>query len=285
MTKRHEAVLASVRYYNQAAAEYVDQDRFWDNPYDREIWRLEHDLIRQHLDPASPLLDLGCGFYPHFEFTSNRDVVAIDVSQRSLQVARTYGDESEKVVLVQADAMSLPFAESAFGQVIAGGELLNHLDYELCLNEVRRVLKPGGVVLIEFGAKWCFDSLWALLDSFTGHHLGYTLTRPEAKAFWSRRSSDVEVTWEVTPGYNLRVSLIAVENLLRVLGRLGFSTLDMYGANSISGLVPLPLQQSPDGSSIAKKLASVLILVDRVVGRVPPFKTFAGNVFVVCRRN
>ena len=48
----------SRRYYDALAAEYRAQDSFWNNPYDREIWCLEHDLIRPYLDRPGPLLDV-----------------------------------------------------------------------------------------------------------------------------------------------------------------------------------------------------------------------------------
>jgi hypothetical protein len=51
--------------YDALASEYEEQDEFWDNPYHAEVWRLEHDLVRPFLTADKPLLDLGCGFYPH----------------------------------------------------------------------------------------------------------------------------------------------------------------------------------------------------------------------------
>src|SRR5262245_23351160 len=115
------------RYYDSLTAEYRAQDSFWDNPYDREIWRLEHDLICPRLMGSEPLLDLGCGFYPHFEFTETRMVVAGDISLKSLVIAKEFGDESRLVRLVGFDALRLPFASGSFGYAIAGGELIYHM--------------------------------------------------------------------------------------------------------------------------------------------------------------
>lgn len=72
------------QFYDALADEFRVQDAFWDNAYDREIWRLEHDLLRPRLRDGDRLLDVGCGFYPHFDFTKTCDVVAGDLSFKSL---------------------------------------------------------------------------------------------------------------------------------------------------------------------------------------------------------
>lgn len=267
-------------YYDALAAEFRVQDQFWDNPYDREVWRLEHDLIRPYLLQQGTLLDLGCGFYPHFEFTKQRTVVAGDVSFRSLVVARDFGDESRQVRLVQLDAHSLPFASSTIAYVIAGGELLNHLsDYPDALQEIRRVLRPGGVLLLQVGTKWCLDSLWAILDKILGNRIGYSLTREEAAAFLRR--GDLAVTWAITPSGEFRVLLLSIRRLKRVLYETGFQIRLTYGANAISGVVPLPIQQESE-SKFVRWFVSKLIILDRLFGRLPVFRTFAGNVFLIC---
>lgn len=272
----------SRHYYDGLAAEFRAQDTFWDNPYDWEIWRLEHDLIGPHLNHPGGLLDLGCGFYPHFEFTKDRTVVAGDISAESLRVAREFGDESHQVRLVQFDAQALPFPSSSFEYAIAGGELLNHLaDYSLVLTEVHHVLRPGGFLLLQVGAKWCLDTLWAILDAFLGNRIGYSMRREEAWAFIKLRQGDLPVTWGVTPSGDFRVGLLSIRKLKRVLRDTGFCVRQVYGANAISGLVLLPIQQESD-SKILVWFVSKLIVLDRLLGRLPPFQTFAGNVFFVC---
>lgn len=272
----------SQRYYDALASEFRAQDSFWDNPYDREIWRLEHDLIRPYLNHPGPLLDLGCGFYPHFEFAAGRTVVAGDVSFGSLRVARDFGDESGQVHLIQFDAHALPFASSSMAYAIAGGELLNHLsDYPRALGEIRRVLRPGGMLLLQVGAKWCLDCLWAILDAILGSRIGYSVTREEAAAFIRLKRGDLPVTWAITPSGKFRVALLSIRRLKRVLREAGFQVRSTYGANAISGLVPLPVQQQ-SGRRFVRWLVSTLILLDRFFGGLPPFRTFAGNVFFLC---
>lgn len=273
----------SRRYYDSLAGEFRAQDSFWDNPYDREIWRLEHDLMRPYLNHPGPLLDPGCGFYPHFEFTRERAVFAGDISLGSLRVAREFGDESRQVQLVQFDVSALPFASGRFGYAIAGGELLNHVpDYPIVLGEIRRVLQPDGYLLLQVGAKWCLDTFWAIADALLGHHIGYSMTRAEATAFLCLRQGDLPVTWGITPSGNFRIWLLSIRKLKQHLAASGFKVRQAYGADGLSGLVPLPLQQESDSATV-HWLVTNLIRLDRVVGALPFFRTFAGNVFILCQ--
>lgn len=277
-----KTALECQEYYDSLAAEFRAQDSFWDNPYDREIWRLEHDLLRPYLIDPGPILDLGCGFYPHFEFVNARTVIAGDISFGSLRVARDFGDESGAVHLVQYDVHALPFASSSMAYVIAGGELLNHLpDYQRVLKEVRRVLRPGGVLLLQVGAKWCFDTLWAVLDSVLGLSLGYSMTRNEAGAFIKLRKGDLPVTWAITPSGILRIRLLSILGLQNAIRNAGLQVKGSYAANSISGIIPLPIQQSAK-SRLVLWIVSKLILLDRLFARFLPFRYFAGNVYFAC---
>jgi ubiquinone/menaquinone biosynthesis C-methylase UbiE/uncharacterized protein YbaR (Trm112 family) len=283
-TQNGNEAISSRDYYDQLAQEYQGQDDFWNNPYDAEIWRLEHDLLKGRLIVSGPMLDVACGFYPHFKFTYGQSVIAGDISFESLLVAREFGDESKSVQLVQFDATALPFADQSFGNVLAGGELLNHIpNYPIALSEFWRVLKPGGILLLQVGSKWCFDSLWATVDPFIGHVAGYSVTKKEAFSFFRSPTKDVRVTWGITPTGDFQVALIFVPKLKRALNQIGFKILDRYGANCISGIIPLPVQQESK-SRLLESVISALIRVDRLVGRFPVFRSFAGNIFLVCQR-
>ena len=264
------------------AADFQARCAFWDNPYDREIWRLQHDLLRPHLHDSAPLLDIGCGFSPHSDFGRSRTVVAGDISFKSLMVARGLGDESRVVRLCQFDARGLPFRSGSFGAVIAGGEVLNHIrDYEGAVREMARVLRPTGVLLLQVAGKWCLDSLWALLDAFLGHRIGYAMTREEAVSFIRRPWHDASVTCDIAHGGLLRVQLLSIGSLCKVLRVAGLRVLTMYGAHSVSGMLPLPIQQESQ-NPLVHSLTSRLIRLDRLFGRFAPFRSFAGNVFLVC---
>jgi ubiquinone/menaquinone biosynthesis C-methylase UbiE len=270
-------------YYDVLAENYEGENQFWQNPYDSEVWRLEHDIITRYLTSSKPILDVGCGFYPHDNFPPSVRIIAGDISLRSLLVARDHPPQGRAVELVQFDAHHLPFRDGSFCQAIAGGELLNHAQYPVVAKELGRVLSVDGFLLVEFGTKWCLDSLWAILDSTLGNRIGYSVTRDQSVNFFRCDGSDVEVTWEVTPGGKFTLKLLTVSNVRRALKDAGFSVEKIISTNCLSGIIPLPLQQVSDRQWI-QSFAKLLIAVDRALGRLYPLNLFAGNVFILCRR-
>jgi demethylmenaquinone methyltransferase/2-methoxy-6-polyprenyl-1,4-benzoquinol methylase len=72
------------------------------------------------------------------------DVVGLDLSEGMLAVAR----RSLGLTLVQARAESLPFADASFDFVSMGYALRHVADLAQLFSEFRRVLRPGGRVLV-----------------------------------------------------------------------------------------------------------------------------------------
>lgn len=93
--------------------------------------------------PFGSILDIGCGNGDKIEYfkklKTTKEVVGIDIAQDILK---------GKTNRVCADAQYPPFKSDIFDSVICS-ELLEHLpNPELCVNEIHRILKKGGVVFI-----------------------------------------------------------------------------------------------------------------------------------------
>jgi SAM-dependent methyltransferase len=276
----------SKEYYDTLALEFDEMDEYWANPYDSATWELENRLVRWHLGRKNLLLDLGVGFYPHVESTIDKPLVCVDISQGSLIVARrVYHSHNPTMRYVCADALSLPFADNAFEGIIAGGELINHVPGEILLREMHRVLKPRGKIILSVAMKWCLDSLYSLLDSFIGNRIGYSMTREEALRFLRQPTASSSVTWEVTPDYDLSVTLYSYSHLQRMLARTGFRIVQMRSLNLLSAIVPLPLQQNGKSPRMIRDATTFLLGLDRDFwGKMPGLRWFAGNVYLVLEK-
>jgi demethylmenaquinone methyltransferase / 2-methoxy-6-polyprenyl-1,4-benzoquinol methylase len=81
-------------------------------------------------------------------------ITGIDISAGMLEVGRKKIAEknlSEYIELIQADSASLPFETGAFDAVTVAFGVRNFENLEAGLNEMLRVLKPGGcMVILEF---------------------------------------------------------------------------------------------------------------------------------------
>jgi len=115
------------------------------------------DFDRFDLRDGDKILDLGCGVGRHVITTytlKNVQAVGVDLSLDDLITANDRFQSEfvepeqtgKSLGLSVADALFLPFADHCFDKVICS-EVLEHIpDYRSALIEIRRVLKPGGIL-------------------------------------------------------------------------------------------------------------------------------------------
>ncbi|MGH9988102.1 MAG: class I SAM-dependent methyltransferase, partial [Nitrososphaeraceae archaeon] len=215
-----------------------------------------------------------------------KQLVCVDISKQSLRVARrVYHHFNERMEYLCSDAIMLPFSDGSVEGIIAGGELINHVNGEKLLREIRRVLKPRGRAVVSVAMKWCSDSLYSVSDSYLGGKIGYSMTREEATQFLLKPRSSTDVTWEVTPNCNLQVTLYSCRELQEILSKTEFGILRIESLNLLSGIVPLPIQQDSNSMRLLQNLTKMLLLVDNAfLGKIPALRWFAGNVYLVLER-
>jgi ubiquinone/menaquinone biosynthesis C-methylase UbiE len=95
------------------------------------------------------ILDVGCGAGEGAVYFAKKGafVTATDISAGMLRVVQRVALEHRVHVNVkQCSAEGLPFADESF-DVVYTGNLLHHVDLEQTLVEMKRVLKPGGVLV------------------------------------------------------------------------------------------------------------------------------------------
>lgn len=135
------------------------------------------DYDRLDLHAGDLLLDLGCGFGRHAYEALRRGarVVACDMSLPELSQVRAMfeamveaGEAPPRGMAATAagDATRLPFADGAFDRVIAS-EVMEHIPNDLgALDELFRVLRPGGTLAVTIPA-WLPETLcWLLSDEY-----------------------------------------------------------------------------------------------------------------------
>lgn len=103
------------------------------------------------------VLDLCCGTGDMAFYAESRDrslqIVGVDFTLPMLAVAHRRGlSSNSRARLVQGDALRLPFPDATFDAITVGYGLRNIADPASAIREMRRVLAPGGrVVVLDFG--------------------------------------------------------------------------------------------------------------------------------------
>jgi len=126
----------------------------WDEQHSRpeEVERLRRFAVHFRLRPGARALDVGCGsgrLVPLIleAVGAGGSLVELDFAPGMVDLARRKTGDP-RVTFRVGDAHDLPFPDSDFDTVIALA-LLPHLDNRgKALREFRRVLKPGGLLII-----------------------------------------------------------------------------------------------------------------------------------------
>ncbi|MDX2159591.1 MAG: class I SAM-dependent methyltransferase [Hyphomicrobiaceae bacterium] len=149
LTERQRREREYYDQYSQRAGRDIDfspidgtERRPW-NSY----WRL-FELIQQEFRPGARLLDFGCGWGTNTVVFARigYQVEGFDISQQNvastLELARQYGVADRVGASIQA-AEALTFPDNHF-DVVAGVDILHHVEVGPAMRECHRVLKPGG---------------------------------------------------------------------------------------------------------------------------------------------
>ena len=128
--------------------------------------------------PGQVLVDIGCGPGTYHPLLALHDVhiVALDRSLGMVQESRRQAEQQRlPVAVLQADAQALPLREVTCDRVLAAHMLYHVPDQLAALREMRRVLRPGGrVVIVTIAGGASSASRLRQVHAEAAAELGYT---------------------------------------------------------------------------------------------------------------
>lgn len=220
---------------NTSAGVFGDIGLFehWDRDYYHPAALPFYDLaIRRMLSalacPAGgTILDAGCGPGEHSirVAQAGHDVVALDLSEAALQEGRRRAKRAgveERIRFQQGDLTRLDFADHSFPAVFCWGVLIHIPQIEQALEEMVRILQPGGRLAL-------YVTNQAALDHFVLQAARRVLGKPPARyesgalgrGRWHVTGEDRLWVWHVNvPALTAHLSTRGMVRVARMPGEL-----------------------------------------------------------------
>lgn len=218
MTLEYQAISRS---FSQAAGQYEANAVLQKEVLERLLERVQDDPAWRGKTPAR-ILDLGCGTgwaVPRLrQLFPQAEIHALDFSPAMVEQVPV----ADGVRPVCADAHDVPYAENSFDLVFSN-LMLQWTNEEQVLQEVRRVLRPGGVVLassLGFSTLHELRQAWAAVDN-KPHVNAFTDMRQVADVMLRLGFAQVVATSEV-----ITMTYADVMDLMRDLKAIGAHNVD-----------------------------------------------------------
>jgi ubiquinone/menaquinone biosynthesis C-methylase UbiE len=124
----------------------------YDTRFVDAVSRIENELATMNL-PARNVLDLGCGTGLYLEYCQPSVYVGLDISEGMLSVARSKFPTHR---FIQGDMSAIPLPDTSVDSVVSlFGSFSYCLTPHRCVEEINRVLRPGGrVVVMALGQRY-----------------------------------------------------------------------------------------------------------------------------------
>jgi len=162
-------------------------EEFSESQGERLSRRLSAAFALASVTPGMRVLDVGCGRGEILRHCARlgAEAYGIDYAPVALDMAsQVVADEKQspgKTGVAQADAKILPFPTQSFDRALIF-DVVEHLfpwELDLCLAEIRRVLKPGGVLIVHTAPNVWYDRYAYPLVRFVRRLMGQGIKYPK----------------------------------------------------------------------------------------------------------
>ena len=204
-----------------------DEDHWW---YRGRRRFLRAELDRLPIAPGARLLDAGCGSGRTLDDLARYGQVSgVDLSPKAVLAARRRGHDDVHLARVE----QLPYPDASF-DVVTCLDVVEHTpDDRATLAELRRVTRPGGLLLVTVPA---YQALWSWHDEVNLHFRRYDSP--------SLRAAAVDAGWQLVGDTHFNSLLLAPAAAVRLaqrrLRRHDHSDLDLT-PRRFNGVLGLPM--------------------------------------------
>ncbi len=125
----------------------------WDDGMVKIQWKIDKILDVAEVTDGKRVLDVACGtgvLIPHYLGRNVKKCVAIDISERMIDIAKTKFDEYNNVEFLCADAEQYEFSDK-FDCIVIYNAFPHFIDREILFNNLSKCIKSGGRITVAHG--------------------------------------------------------------------------------------------------------------------------------------
>lgn len=147
------------------AAKYYD---FFEKLYNGKVYKKLGDRVAEYVSNTDKVLECACGTGCITKSVASRcaTIIATDYSEGMLEQAQKNCKSHSNITFAKANILSLEYANASFEKVIAGNVIHLLDEPKKAIDELMRVCKPGGMLIIPTYVNICKDGKSSLIVSF-----------------------------------------------------------------------------------------------------------------------
>ncbi len=306
----------TIRLYDGMSDEYDDiKDLWYAWLLSRLHYFIAQFLLRTGLKPPQNCLDIGCGtgFQSILLSLFGYQVSGIDIStcliskakkkiigdyltkdlfQSPIIFTKSYSEiirrkaeilrGSTQVIEPQyfiGSATHLPFRDESFDLVNCCGSTLSSIDdYEVALSEISRVLKPGGIILLEAESRYNLDLIWPIIDTLLFGAIGFDQPiKISLRNLSGKFKEHVKTNFPFsthTSEVMMTLWLFSSRKLIEELEEKGITIKERQVIHNFTNLIPSVILDHPDPSKFLRNCFYLLSVCENFFNSSPIFRHF-----------